>query len=111
MWPDFRSRGSPGPVAHPGGSTTQSLSTTPGPAAVFTGVSAVEIVLRPEMANDLGPVLALGSMDGLETFFASLGQADAMYGWSFFDIEDPGADWNQPPSLLLHVPTANPSPH
>jgi hypothetical protein len=79
--------------------------------AVFSGVSAVEVILRPEMDSDLGPVLPLESMDALETFFASLGQADAMYGWSFFDIDDPGADWNQPPSLLLHVPTANPSPH
>jgi hypothetical protein len=80
------------------------LDRDPRRVAVFSGVSAVEVVLRPEMDNDLGPVLPLESMDALETFFASLGQADAMYGWSFFDIEDPGTDWNQPPSLLLHVP-------
>ncbi|GAA4030840.1 hypothetical protein GCM10022247_64920 [Allokutzneria multivorans] len=66
---------------------------------VFSGVSSVEVILRADLPDALGPVQPLESMDALEAFFASLEQAEAMYGWSFVDVDDVGDDWNVTPSL------------
>lgn len=66
----------------------------------FCGVSSVEVILRPDMPSGPGPVLPLESLEALETFFASLGQADAMYGWSFIDVIDVSDDWKASPSLI-----------
>lgn len=79
--------------------------------AVFSDVSVVEVVLRRDDVSDLGPVLALASLDAVESFFVSLGQADAMYGWSFFDVEDPGEKWNVSPSLVLQGSAADAPVH
>jgi hypothetical protein len=66
---------------------------------VLSGVSSIEVVLRADRAGALGPVLPLDSLDALDRFFASLGQADAMYGWEFIDRENAGEDWNVSASL------------
>ena len=66
---------------------------------VLVGVSSVEVILRADRDGALGPVLPLESLDALERFFSSLGQADAMYGWSFIDRENADEDWNVPASL------------
>jgi hypothetical protein len=78
---------------------------------VFSDVSVVEVVLRRDDVSDLGPVLPLASLDAVESFFASLGQADAMYGWSFVDVEDPGENWNVSPSLVLQGSTGDTPVH
>lgn len=57
------------------------------------------MILRADRDGALGPVLPLASLDTLDRFFASLAQADAMYGWSFTDRENAGEDWNVPASL------------
>jgi len=67
---------------------------------VFSEVSSVEVILRAD-TDPLGPVLPLASLAELEAFFASLGQADAMYGWTFVDIADPGENWCTVPSLTM----------
>jgi hypothetical protein len=74
-------------------------------------VSVVELVLRRDEEPDLGPVLPLASLDAVESFFASLEQADAMCGWSFFDVEAPGVRWNVSPSLVLRGSTEVASAH
>jgi hypothetical protein len=66
---------------------------------VLSGVASVEVILRADGDDGLGPVLPLESLDVLETFFASLGQADAMYGWKFIDRGDVGEDWDVAASL------------
>lgn len=66
---------------------------------VLAGVSSVEVILRADRDGALGPVLPLDSLDALEGFFASLGQADAMYGRSFIDVVNAGEDWSVPASL------------
>ena len=66
---------------------------------VLAGVSSIEVVLRADRDGALGPVLPLESLDALERFFASLGQADAMYGWSFIDRDSAGEVWNVAASL------------
>lgn len=68
-------------------------------ALVLSGVASVEVILRADRAGGLGPVLPLESVDALERFFASLGQADAMYGWEFIDRGDAGQSWDVPASL------------
>lgn len=55
---------------------------------VLSGVSSIEVILRADRGGALGPVLPLESLDALERFFTSLAQADAMYGWSFIDVEN-----------------------
>jgi hypothetical protein len=67
---------------------------------VLSEVSSLEVILQREMRSGPGPVLPLESLDALETFFASLGNADAMYGWSFIDVADPSDNWKVSPSLL-----------
>jgi hypothetical protein len=76
------------------------IDSDPRRVVVFSGVSSVEVILRADRDEALGVVLPVESMDALETFFASLGQSNAMYGWSFIDIEDAGEDWNVTPSLI-----------
>jgi hypothetical protein len=66
---------------------------------VFSNASSVEVILRADRRDGLGPVQSVESMDALEAFFASLEQADAMYGWAFIDGDDVGDDWNVTPSL------------
>ena len=66
---------------------------------VLSGVSSIEVTLRADHDDALGPVLPLESLDALERFFSSLGQADAMYGWEFIDRENAGEDWDVPASL------------
>jgi hypothetical protein len=78
---------------------------------VFSDVPVVEVVLRRDDVPNLGPVLPLASLDEVESFFASLEQADAMYGWSFFDVEDPGESWDVSPSLVLPGCTEDPPVH
>ena len=75
----------------------------PDPRRVFllAGVSRIEVVLRHEQGQVSGPVIPLDSLEDLELFFASLTQADAMYGWSFIDIAEPSDDWDVTPSLSL----------
>jgi hypothetical protein len=68
---------------------------------VLSAVASIDVMLRSEGDNVLGPVLPLESLDALEAFFASLGQADAMYGWKFIDRGDVGEDWEGPASLAL----------
>jgi hypothetical protein len=67
---------------------------------VLSEVSSMEVTLRREMRSEPGPVLPLESLDALETFFASLGNADAMYGWSFIDVADVSDNWKASPSLV-----------
>ncbi len=67
---------------------------------VLSGVPAIEVTLRTEGSGGLGPVLPVGSLDELETFFARLSWAHEMYGWAFVDIEDPGDIWAAVPSLV-----------
>jgi hypothetical protein len=66
---------------------------------ILSGVFSSEVILRADRDDALGPVLPLESLDALERFFSSLGQAEAMYGWEFIDRESVGEDWNVPASL------------
>jgi hypothetical protein len=77
---------------------------------VFGGASSIEVILRKE-EDGLGEVLPLRSMDELEDFFASLAQADAMYGWSFIDAGNPGEDWKVPRSLVQSSSTSHFATH
>lgn len=65
----------------------------------LSGVASIEVILRADRDDGLGPVLPLESLDALEEFFTSLGQADAMYGWKFIDRGDAGEVWDVPASL------------
>jgi hypothetical protein len=66
---------------------------------VLSGVPSIEVILRADRDGALGPVLPLESFDALDRFFASLGHADAMYGWSFIDRQSAGEVWNVRASL------------
>jgi hypothetical protein len=68
---------------------------------ILSGVMSSEVILRADRDDALGPVLPLDSLDTLERFFSSLGQAEAMYGWQFIDRESVGEEWNVSASLTV----------
>jgi hypothetical protein len=76
-----------------------SIDRDPRRVLILSEVSAIEVTLRADHGGALGPPLPLESLDALERFFTTLGQADAMYGWSFIDRQDAGEVWNGPRSL------------
>jgi hypothetical protein len=66
---------------------------------ILSGVVSIEVILRADRDDALGPVLPLESLGALEGFFSSLGRAEAMYGWQFIDRESVGEEWNARASL------------
>jgi hypothetical protein len=78
---------------------TGPLEWDPRRVLVMSGVASIEVILRADLDDRLGPVLPMESLGALEKFFTSLGQADAMYGWKFIDRRDVGEDWDVPASL------------
>lgn len=67
---------------------------------VFSSVSSIEVTLRADRIDSLGPVLPIQTLNALDAFFAGMKLADAMYGWSFVDVQDVDDVWNVTPSLL-----------
>lgn len=45
----------------------------------------IRMLLREDRQDGYGPAIALAGLDDVESFFASLGRWDAMYGWEFLD--------------------------
>jgi hypothetical protein len=66
---------------------------------VMSPVESIEVTLRTHRVDGYGPVMPLDSFDDLERFFAGLKWANAMYGWEFVDVADPGPAWQVEPSL------------
>lgn len=79
---------------------TGPMDLDPRRALVMSAVSAVEIILREDLVQGLGPVLPLGSLDEVESLFARLRWAHSMYGWAFVDVTDVSDVWQAAASLV-----------
>jgi hypothetical protein len=67
----------------------------------MSAVSSVEIILREDTPEGLGPVLPLASLDEVEALFRTVRWAHSMYGWAFIDITDISDQWLVRPSLVV----------
>jgi hypothetical protein len=70
----------------------------------------LRVLLREDRAEGYGPVMALADLGEVESFFASLGGWDAMYGWQYLDRPERIADWPTEPSLTVELRSGS-SPH
>jgi len=70
----------------------------------------IRVLLREDRQGGYGPAIPLAGLDEVESFFASLGGWDAMYGWEFLDCPSRTGDWPTEPSLTVDV-RPGPSPH
>jgi hypothetical protein len=86
------------------------IDTDPRRALVMTGVSQVEVWVRPDARDELGPAIPLESFGDLEELFRSLSYAHSMYGWSFVDDAEPWDAIATQPSLRV-VNTARSAAH
>lgn len=74
------------------------------------GTTRIRVLLREDRQDGYGPAMAFADLDDVESFFASLGGWDAMYGWEFLDRPSRTGDWPTEPSLTVDV-RPGPSPH
>lgn len=70
----------------------------------------VDVLLRRDTLDGLGPPIPLADLAAVEEFFAGLSASEAMYGWRFFDYEHGTEDWPSELSLSLGLREAS-SPH
>jgi hypothetical protein len=70
----------------------------------------LRVLLREERPDGYGPAIPLTGLDEVESFFASLGGWDAMYGWQYLDRPSRIADWPAEPSLTVELRPGS-SPH
>jgi hypothetical protein len=84
----------------------------PDPRRVLRLLNAtrLRVVLREDRPDGYGPAIPLSDLDEVESFFASLGGWDAMYGWQYLDRPSRIADWPAEPSLAVELRSGS-SPH
>ncbi|MFC7280162.1 hypothetical protein ACFQS1_39910 [Paractinoplanes rhizophilus] len=70
----------------------------------------IRVLLREDGHGGYGPAIGLRGLDDVESFFASLGRWESMYGWEFLDRPERISDWPSQPSLTLDL-RPGPSPH
>jgi hypothetical protein len=63
----------------------------------------IQVVLREDRQDGYGPAIPLADLDEVESFFASLSEWDAMYGWEFLDRPSRTDGWPREPSLTVDL--------
>ncbi|MEO3747259.1 hypothetical protein [Plantactinospora sp. B5E13] len=73
-------------------------------------VTRIRVLLREERQDGYGPAIPMSSLNDVESFFASLGGWESMYGWEFLDRPSRTDDWPHEPSLTVDVRSGH-APH